>query len=96
MHVTYSNVEAPPPVEGRGPGEDRGTFGGAREWHNSHVVGQAGEGPARCALSVLGGRASPPPVPPASAWGILAGLIRSYFPYFPRLSFLTIVNVRVD
>lgn len=41
-------------------------------------------------------RASPPRAPPASAWGILAGLIRSYFPYFPRLGFLTIVNVRVD
>lgn len=49
-------------------------------------MGWEGQGPAGTSSPVL----------PTSAWGILAGLIRSYFHYFPCLGSLTIVNVRVD
>jgi len=58
--------------------------------HDGHVLGRAGVGPAPRGRVGAGREGIGP------AWGILAALIRGYFPDFPRLGFLTVANVRAD
>lgn len=60
------------------------------------MFGQSREEEQQVMLRVCWAGGHHPPPSSAAAWGILAGLIRSYFPYFPPPGSLTIVNVRVD